>query len=74
LNESPTLPRLLTFTGAAGTFPAWLWRALTNAQRDAGRDGIPVVIAQDGLRKSMILDVDDWSDALSTHDRPHNRT
>jgi len=31
MNESPTSPRPLAFTGAAGKFPAWVWRALANA-------------------------------------------
>ena len=74
MNGTPTSSRPLAFTGAAGKCPAWIWRALANAQRDAGRDGIPVVIAQDGLRKFMILDVDDWSDALSPPERPRKRT
>ncbi|MGI8404214.1 MAG: hypothetical protein ACR2OE_05525 [Thermomicrobiales bacterium] len=62
-HPKPTRP--LTYNGASGKFPAWVWQAIANAQRDTHGDGIPVVIAQVGLRKFMILDCDDWRDALT---------
>lgn len=65
MKGSPSPSRPLAFTGATGKFPAWIWRALANAERDTHDDGIPVVIAQVGLRKFMILDCDDWRDALT---------
>lgn len=64
-NETPSPSRPLAFTGAAGKFPAWVWRALANAQRDARHDHIPVVIAQEALRKYLIVDSDDWSDLFT---------
>jgi hypothetical protein len=44
--------------------------ALANAQRDARHDQIPVVIAQEGLRKFMIVDSDDWSDLFTPSPEP----
>lgn len=72
MQESRSPSPALRYTGATVNLPAWLWQAIANAQRYAGHDSVPVVIAQVGLRKFMILNVDDWCDVLAPLDTPHN--
>lgn len=72
MKEMTASSRQLTYIASTGTFPAWLWQAILNAQRDAHAAGIPVVIAQVGLRTFMILDIDDCNAALSPPEPAEN--
>lgn len=64
--------RPVHFARVTGTLPAWTWRALFDATREAG-DGIPVLIVEDGHRPIVILDVDDYN-ALAESEREESTT
>jgi hypothetical protein len=52
-----------------GKLPAWLWRELNSATREAG-DRTPVLVVNDGDRPLIVLDLDDYNVLASSATRP----
>lgn len=52
-----------------GRFPAWLWRELHTANREAGED-VPVLIVDDGPHPLVIFDLDHYNQLVTETSEP----
>ncbi len=57
MSEKPDI----SFTRIRANVPAWLWKALYHAARDAGPDTVPIIIVEAQPRPFVILDIDDYN-------------
>lgn len=56
--------RKVAFYDARGSLPAWFWRELSNSERTA-KGNVPALVVQDGRRKLICIDAEDWNELLS---------